>query len=242
MSNIIEVKNLTKKFDKTIAVNKVSFVVREGEILGFLGPNGAGKTTTIQMLLGLLEPTSGSVKIFGKDIAKDRQVILQRVNFSSAYIIMPYNLTVQESLTVFGHLYQVPNLRAKITELITLFDLADIKNTLVGKLSSGQQTRLNLAKAFINDPEILFLDEPTASLDPVVAHKVRALLKDLHRRHKLTILYTSHNMAEVRQIVDRVIFLDHGAIVAQGSPANIARRHGKGDLEQAFIELTREAR
>lgn len=240
MAPIIEVKNLTKRFDNTRAVHRVSFAVAEGEIVGFLGPNGAGKTTTIQMMLGLLEPTSGSVKIFGKDIAKDREAILQRVNFSSAYIAMPYNLTVAETLTVFAHLYNVPSHRAKIRELLELFDLTDLKNHLVGKLSSGQQTRLNLAKAFINNPEILFLDEPTASLDPVVARKVRTLLKDLHKRHSLTIVYTSHNMDEVRQIVDRIIFIHHGKIVAQGSPADIARRRGKGDLEEAFIELTKE--
>lgn len=243
---IIRVSNLTKIFTsqgKTVkAVDRVSFSIDQGEIVGLLGPNGAGKTTTIQMMLGLLEPTAGKVEIFGKEISTDREAILRQVNFSSAYVQMPYNLTVREVLTVFAHLYEVGDVRGKVNELLTLFELSDIAQSIVGKLSSGQQTRLNLAKAFLNDPKILFLDEPTASLDPLVARKVRSVLANLHKKHQLTIVYTSHNMAEVRQMVDRIIFLHRGRIVAAGTPSAIAHRQGKGDLEEAFVALAKRER
>lgn len=235
--NIIEVKNLTKKFENTVAVNKVSFAVREGEILGFLGPNGAGKTTTIQMLLGLLEPTRGTIKIFGKPFKENREAILKQVNFSSAYLALPHNLTVAETLTVFGLLYEVPNVKQAVSGVLALFELKDFRKKLCGKLSSGQAARLNLAKAFINHPRIVFLDEPTASLDPVVASRIRKQLLDFHKREKLTIFYTSHNMREVEQLSDRIIFIDNGVIVAQGTPDKIKSRFKQSDLEHTFIKL-----
>jgi ABC-2 type transport system ATP-binding protein len=211
--------------------------VREGEILGFLGPNGAGKTTTIQMLLGLLEPTRGSIAMFGKKFSQNREAILKQVNFSSAYLTLPHNLTIQEALTVFGLLYEVPNLKKTINEVLEIFELKDFRKKLCGKLSSGQAARLNLAKAFINHPRIVFLDEPTASLDPVVAAKIRKLLLDFHKREKLTIFYTSHNMREVEQLSDRIIFIDKGMIVAQGTADQIKSRVKQRDLEHAFIKL-----
>lgn len=218
-------------------MDRVSFFVREGEIVGFLGPNGAGKTTTIQMLLGLLEPTKGTIKIFGKPLETQREEILKQVGFSSAYISLPYNLTVAEALKIFGLLFNVANVKEAVNRLIDQFHLDRLKNRLVGKLSSGQVSRLNLAKAFINQPKILFLDEPTASLDPVVSSRTRKLLLDLQKQYNLTMFYTSHNMSEVEKLCDRIIFINHGQIIAEGTPTQIKSWYGKRNLEQAFIRM-----
>ncbi len=236
---IIEVRDLTKRFgQKVLAVDQVSFKVKKSEILGLLGPNGAGKTSTIQMMLGLLTPDNGSVSLFGRDIATGRQQILGRVNFSSAYVQLPYNLTVLELMTIFSHLYSVANYKTKIERLIEEFELGRFIKTPAGRLSSGEQTRLNLAKALLNDPEILFLDEPTASLDPLAARSIRTLLKSIHRQRSLTIVYTSHNMAEVSQLVNQIVFMYQGRIVARGTPAQIIKKQKSKNLEAAFLALS----
>jgi ABC-2 type transport system ATP-binding protein len=217
----------------------VSFSAQRGEILGLLGPNGAGKTTTIQLLLGLTSPTSGRVRIFGLELASRRREILQRVNFSSAYISLPYNLSVRENLEVFGRLYGVRDRRRRIVQLLDLFEIPEVASTVTGKLSSGQVTRVNLCKAFLNDPEILFLDEPTASLDPDIAEKVRSALKRVQRERGVTIVYTSHNMREIELVCDRVIFLSRGRVVAEGTPREILERADAESLEKVFITIAR---
>jgi ABC-2 type transport system ATP-binding protein len=235
----IEVQNLTKRFGTVTAVDSLSFGVPRGEILGLLGPNGAGKTTTIHMLLGLTRPTEGEIRVFGMDIEEHRREILQRVNFSSAYVSLPFNLTVTENLTVFARLYGVRRPMARIARLLDLFEVPAVRGKVTGSLSSGQLTRLNLCKAFLNDPEILFLDEPTASLDPDIADKVRSTLRFLQREKGVTMIYTSHNMAEVERMCDRVIFLFRGTVVAQGPPRELTERARSGSLEELFISIAR---
>lgn len=237
---IVEVKNLTKRFGDFTAVDDVSFEMRPGEILGLLGPNGAGKTTTIQMLLGLITPTSGTIRMFGKDLATHREEILQEVNFSSTYISMPYSLTVEENLWVVAKLYGMTDIPRRIGEVIKKVELEDSRTKVTRRLSSGQMTRLTLAKAILTEPKILFLDEPTASLDPDIAHKVRRLLKEVRRSAGLSVLYTSHNMREMEEMSDRIIFLQKGKIVAQGTAQEITQRFGQRDLEDVFLKLARE--
>jgi ABC-2 type transport system ATP-binding protein len=221
---VLQVENLTKDFDGFLAVDDISFEIEEGEIFGFLGPNGAGKTTTIMMLLGLTKPTKGKIKIFGMDLEQNREKILNRVNFSSAYTFLPSRLTVFENLYVFACLYQIFNPRHKIEELLENFELTQLKNRATGNLSSGEMTRLNLCKALLNDPELLFLDEPTSSLDPDIAQKTRELLFRIKRERNISILFTSHNMQEVTQMCDRVVFIDRGKIVASGTPLNLTKQ------------------
>jgi ABC-2 type transport system ATP-binding protein len=241
-SSVIEVERLTKRFGDVTAVDDLSFSAQRGEILGLLGPNGAGKTTTIQLLLGLTSPTSGSIRLLDLDLHRHRREILQRVNFSSAYISLPFNLSVRENLDVFGRLYGVRDRKRRITELLELFEIPDVIGTVTGKLSSGQVTRVNLCKAFLNDPEVLFLDEPTASLDPDIAEKVRTALKRVQRERGVTMVYTSHNMREIELVCDRVIFLSHGALVAEGTPREILERADSESLEKVFITLARGGR
>ncbi|MBI5286508.1 MAG: ABC transporter ATP-binding protein [Deltaproteobacteria bacterium] len=236
---IVEVRNLVKVFNGLRAVDNISFEIHSGEILGILGPNGAGKTTTLQMLLGLTTPTSGEIKIFGLDIQYHRSKILQDVNFSSSYISMPYSLTVMENLTVFARLYGIKNHREKIMELLRAFEIEDIKDTVVRKLSSGQITRVCLAKALLNDPKVLFLDEPTANLDPDIADKTRRLLKRIKGERGLSILYTSHNMREMEEMSDRIIFLDRGRIIASGRPEEVLVRFKGESLEEVFLKIAR---
>ncbi len=236
---VVEVNNLTKVFKKFKAVDSVSFKLYKGEILGLLGPNGAGKTTIIHMLLGLITPTSGEIKIFGLNPARvfHRTKILQRMNFSSTYVAMPYALTPRESLTVFARLYGIKNPSSKVNSLIEIFDLREIADEPIRALSSGQMTRLNLAKAFINDPEVLLLDEPTASLDPVIANRIRDLLREA--KQKTSIIYTSHNMKEIEEVCNRVLFLYGGKIIASGSPEELIRNFSSEDLEEVFIKLSK---
>ena len=236
---ITEVSGLTKCFGKLRALDSLSFNVCRGNILGLLGPNGAGKTTAMHCMLGLITPTSGSVRILGLDIARQRREILARVNFSSAYTALPSNLTVRENLIVFARLYGLRSARKKIHDLLELFEIEETVDRLTGSLSSGQLTRLNLCKAFLNEPEILFLDEPTASLDPDIAAKVRERLHELQRQRGLTMIYTSHNMQEVEQMCDRVIFLAKGRIVMQGPPREIIRQSKSRSLEELFIAIAR---
>jgi ABC-2 type transport system ATP-binding protein len=239
---VLEVEHLTKRFDEVTAVDDLSFSAQRGEILGLLGPNGAGKTTTIQLLLGLTSPTSGRIRLLNLDLHRHRREILQRVNFSSAYISLPFNLSVRENLDVFGRLYGVRDRKRRIAELVELFEIPEVLQTVTGKLSSGQITRVNLCKAFLNDPEVLFLDEPTASLDPDIAQKVRTALKRVQRERGVTMVYTSHNMREIELVCDRVIFLSRGKLVAQGTPREILERADSESLEKVFIALARGGR
>jgi ABC-2 type transport system ATP-binding protein len=238
---IVEVRDLTKRFGDALAVDGISFEIKPGEILGLLGPNGAGKTTTIQMLLGLVTPTAGSIRMFGLDLAAHREQILQQVNFSSTYISMPYSLTIEENLWVVAKLYGMTDIERRIDEVLKKVEMEDSRAKVTRKLSSGQMTRLALAKAILTEPKILFLDEPTASLDPDIAHKIRALLKEVRQSAGLSVLYTSHNMKEMEEMSDRIIFLQKGKIVAQGTAQEITQRFGQRDLEEVFLKLARES-
>jgi len=239
MDNIIEVRALRKEFGKTVAIENLNFEVKRGEILGFLGANGAGKTTTIFMLLGLISPTRGSIRIMGKELKNDRVNILKRMNFASAYTQLPYNLRVWENLFVFAEIYGVSNSKKKIDELLELFELAHMRKQLSGSLSSGEQTRLTLCKALLNDPEILLLDEPTASLDPDQADKVRKIIAARQRDRGMTVINTSHNMIDVSELCHRVLFMHKGNIVANGSADEIVAQAGSRSLEEAFITMAR---
>jgi ABC-2 type transport system ATP-binding protein len=237
---VIEVKNLVKKFGKNTAVDDLSFEIEEGKITGLLGPNGAGKTTTIQMILDLVIPTSGTIKILGMDMKHDREDILNRVNFSSPYVSLPTNLKVWENLTTFARLYGVKNPKEKIDELADFFNIRDFLKKLTSELSTGQLTRLNLTKALLNDPTLLLLDEPTASLDPDIADRTRQLLKKIQNEKKVTILYTSHNMEEVEEICDRVIFIQKGKLKDEGTPEELVKKYGRKDLNDVFLAIARE--
>ena len=238
MSNsTIEVKNLVKTFGKVHAVNGVSFSIEEGKITGLLGPNGAGKTTTIQMLLDLITPTHGEIKIFGKNLHENREEILGKLNFSSPYVSLPTNLKVWENLLTFARLYGIKNPKQKINELSKFFGIKEFLSKMTSHLSTGQLTRLNLTKALLNDPKLLLLDEPTASLDPDIADKSIKLLKKIQKEKGVTILYTSHNMAEVEKLCDRVIFINHGKIVDDGTPQQLIKKYGRKDLNEVFLHI-----
>ncbi len=230
--NILQVADLTKKFNDFIAVNQVSFGLQTGEILGLLGPNGAGKTTTIQMLLGVLTPTSGSVRYFNRELKDNREQILEQVNFSSTYTKLPWRLSVRENLTFISYLYQIKDRKKRIDELINIFKIEKLIDQPMTELSAGQLTRVNLAKAFINYPKILLLDEPTASLDPDVADYIRKFLLEERRKFKVSIVITSHNMAEVEEVCDRVIFINQGRVVADDTPEGLAKT-----VEISHVEL-----
>ena len=233
MSNqILEVKNLTKKFGEFTAVDNISFSLKEGEILGLLGPNGAGKTTTIQMLLGVLTPTSGDIKYFDKKLTENREEILEQVNFSSSYTNFPWNLTVREVLTYMSYLYIINDRRSRLRKIEEIFRLSELINKQIHELSSGQLTRVNLAKAVLNFPKILLLDEPTASLDPDIARYIRDFLLNQQKEFKVSIILTSHNMAEVEEVCDRVIFINKGEIIADDIPKNLAK-----SIKTSHIEL-----
>jgi ABC-2 type transport system ATP-binding protein len=236
---VIEVRNLVKSFGEAVAVNDISFSVERGEIFGLLGPNGAGKTTLIQMMLGLIVPTSGSISILDMDIARQSEEILSRVNFSSTYVSMPTSLTLAENLRVFGKLYGIARPEAQIDKWLERFEIAHLKNTLTQHLSSGQLTRLSLAKSLLNDPKILFLDEPTASLDPDIADKTRTLLREIRDQTGMTLFYTSHNMKEMEMISDRILFLRKGEVLATGTPAEILQTFGEENLEDVFLKVAR---
>jgi ABC-2 type transport system ATP-binding protein len=238
---VLQVTNLRKRFGEFTAVDDVSFSIKPGEILGLLGPNGAGKTTTMHMLLGLITPTAGSIRMFGMDLATHREQILQQVNFSSTYISMPLALTVEENLWVVARLYGKSDVHKRVDEIVKKLEMEEFRQKVTRKLSSGQMTRLTLAKAFLTEPKILFLDEPTASLDPDIAHKIRALLKEEQRSAGLSILYTSHNMREMEDMSDRIIFLQRGRIVAEGTAQEIVTRFGQADLEDVFLKIARDS-
>ncbi len=239
MEPLLVVHQLQKSFGAVRALDGVSFSVSPGEIFGLLGANGAGKTTLIQMLLGVITPDVGNISILGKPLAQHREELLAQMNFSSSYVSLPFNLTLEENLQVFGRLYGVVNLSERITELLQLFDLEPQRATVTGKLSSGQLTRLFLAKALLNRPRLLLLDEPTASLDPDIADRTRRTLKTLAKQDGVTMLYTSHNMSEVEFMCDRIAFLQRGRFLAEGTPQEIIARYGKEDLEDVFIHVAR---
>lgn len=239
-SPVVEVRNLTKRFHGFTAVDNISFDIKKGEILGLLGPNGAGKTTTIHMLLGLITPTVGNIHMFGLDLATHRETILKQVNFSSTYISMPFSLTVEENLKVIARLYELKHIQQRIDDIVKKLEMEDIRHRLTRKLSSGQMSRLTLAKAIMTEPKVLFLDEPTASLDPDIVNKIKSFLKEYQRSEGLSILYTSHNMREMEEMSDRIIFLQRGKIVAEGTASEIIQRYAQRDLEEVFLKLARE--
>jgi ABC-2 type transport system ATP-binding protein len=231
--DILEVKNLTKKFGSFTAVNKISFSLKKGEILGLLGPNGAGKTTTIQMLLGLTTQTSGKIAYFGKNFHEYRQESLSRINFTSAFNTLQNRTSVLQNLLVFANLYQVKNPKKKIMELVEYFEIMHLLNNRLKDLSTGQKTRINFIKSLLNDPELILMDEPTASLDPDIADKTLTLIEKLRKNRQVAILYTSHDMREVSRICDRVIFLNHGKIAAVDTPLNLTKK-----IESTTLRLT----
>ncbi len=235
----IRVENLTKRYTHTLAVDDISFTLAPGQTLGLLGGNGAGKTTTISLLLGLLTPTAGRIQVLGHDMARDRFPALQRMNFSSPYIALPARLTVRENLQVYGHLYSVPRLKARIGELAERFNLTALLNRPAGALSAGQKTRVALAKSFINQPELLLLDEPTASLDPDTGDYVRTVLEAYKRETGASILLASHNMAEVERLCDEVLMMKTGRIAGRGAPEALIARYGREDMEQVFLHIAR---
>ena len=237
---LILTENISKEYADTKALENLSFSLNAGEIVGLLGPNGAGKTTAIHILLGLLAPTSGQVSVFGLSPIKERHAISQRLNFSSAYVHLPTNLKVSENLDIFSKIYNVKDARRKIASLMELFEITHLKNRLSGALSSGEKTRLNLAKCLLNDPELLLLDEPTASLDPEMADTVRKTLRKIQKERKMGILYTSHNMPEVEEICDRILFIHEGKTIAEGTPADVIRTFQSKNLEQVFIKIVRK--
>ena len=240
MSNVaLIVEDLCKTYNTTIAVRPLSFSLAVGSTTGLLGGNGAGKTTTIGMIMGLIEPTSGSIRVFGHDMAHDRHRVLGRMNFESPYVDMPHRLTVRQNLRVFAQLYGVTDSEGKIARLAQDLALVEFLDRPSGSLSAGQKTRVALAKALINDPELLLLDEPTASLDPDTADWVRAYLETHRRDRNCTILLASHNMAEVERLCDRVIMLKQGSLVDDASPAELLARYGRSNLEDVFLDVAR---
>lgn len=224
MSNVLEVHNLVKDFGSFRAVDDVSFSVPQGSIVGFLGPNGAGKTTTIQMLLDLLIPTSGKIFYFGKDLKTHHEEILEKINFSSTYVSMPWRISVREGLSYTSYFYNIKDRRKRVENILKAFRLTKLQNKEVAQLSEGQRTRLILAKGFINEPQVLLLDEPTASMDPETAQYIRTFIKDYQQNHDLSILFTSHNMSEIEDVCDDVIFINQGKIIAHDTPSGLAKR------------------
>ncbi|MHC1578393.1 MAG: ABC transporter ATP-binding protein [Dehalococcoidia bacterium] len=240
MASIVRVNKLTKRYGNLTAVDRVSFEVEEGQIVSLLGPNGAGKTTTIHMLLTLISPTSGGIEIFGKTLKGHREELLTMMNFTAPYSLLPYNLTIREALTVFALLYGVKNYKERVRFLIDEFELGQFGDKKIGRLSSGEQMRVGMAKAFVNNPRLLLLDEPTASLDPVAARQLREKVLRLVRESGGAVLWTSHNMREIEEVSDRVIFLSLGRIVACDTPENLKSRFGQEDLEEIFVSIAKE--
>ena len=239
MENLVEVKNLKKNYGSKEAVKDISFAIKKDEILGLLGPNGSGKTTTIGMLLGLLKPTDGEILIDGKKIEGNRIDILKKINFISPYIELPKKLTVKQNLIVYGKLYNVLNINNTIEYLVEKLRLSDLLNRITGELSSGQKNRVSLAKALINDPSVLLLDEPTASLDPEIGDFVRTFLENYKKEKKISILLASHNMNEVTRLCKKILMMKDGVIIDRGNPEELIKKHGRKNLEEVFLKLSR---
>ena len=237
---IIIIDSLTKKFKNISAVKNISFKIKKGTIIGLLGPNGCGKSTTIGMMLGLIKPNSGTVIINNQNIENNRTNLLEKMNFISPYIELPKKLTVEENLKVYGKLYGVKNLKDKIADLMEKLNLVDFKSRKTGELSSGQKNRVSLAKALINDPEILFLDEPTASLDPDVGDYIRGFIEDYASNKGATILLASHNMSEVERLCYEVMMMKNGEIIDKGKCSDLVNKHGRKNLEEVFLKIVRE--
>ena len=236
----IEINNLNKSFKNILAVKNINFKIDKGRIIGLLGPNGCGKSTTIGMMLGLIKPTSGTVVINGQNIENNRTNLLEKMNFISPYIELPKKLTVEENLKVYGRLYGVKNLESKISELMEKLNLTQFKKRKTGELSSGQKNRGSLAKALINDPEILLLDEPTASLDPDVGDYIRSFIEDFASKKGVTILLASHNMNEVERLCHEVMMMKNGEIIDKGKSSDLINKHGRKNLEEVFLKIVRE--
>jgi len=239
MENLVEVKNLKKNYGSIEAVKDISFNIKENEIIGLLGPNGSGKTTTIGMMLGLLKPSNGEILIDGKKIEENRIEILQKINFISPYIELPKKLTVKQNLIVYGKLYNVIDLNNRIEYLVEKLRLSDLLNKLTGELSSGQKNRVSLAKALINNPTVLLLDEPTASLDPEIGDYVRTFLEKYRKEKKISILLASHNMNEVTRLCRSILMMKDGIMIDKGSPEELIKKHGRKNLEEVFLKLSR---
>ncbi len=232
------VENLTKMYGNFKAVDSISFDLEEGEILGFLGPNGAGKTTTLQMLIGSLKPTDGNIKYFNKSLFTHREEILSKINYSTAYTSLPWNLSVEENLTFLSYLYSVNNRKKQLEKIVETFKLSTLMKRRVEGLSAGQKTRVNLAKSFLNSPKVLLLDEPTASLDPDIAKYIRDFILEQRKEEKISVIFTSHNMKEVEQICDRVIFINGGKIIANDTPIQLARKIDAVEIELLPLSLS----
>ena len=239
MKNLVEVKNIKKNYGKNEAVKGISFNIKEDEILGLLGPNGSGKTTTIGMLLGLLKPTSGEILINGQKLEGNRIEILEQINFISPYIELPKKLTVKQNLIVYGKLYKINNINERIEFLSEKLRLKGLLNSITGELSSGQKNRVSLAKALINEPKVLLLDEPTASLDPEVGDFVRSFLEDYKKEKKISILLASHNMNEVTRLCKSILMMKNGIIIDEGNPEELINKHSRKNLEEVFLKLSR---
>ena len=239
MNNSIKVINLKKYYGTKEAVKNISFEIQENQIIGLLGPNGSGKTTTIGMILGLLKPSSGEVLINGLKLEENQIEILHKINFISPYIELPKKLTVKQNLIVYGKLYSVKKINDKIDYLVSKLRLENLLNRVTGELSSGQKNRISLAKAIINDPSVLLLDEPTASLDPETGDFVRTFLENYKKEKKVSILLASHNMDEVTRLCSSIMMMKDGLIVDQGRPDDLAKKHGKKNLEEVFLKLVR---
>ena len=236
----IEINNLNKQYKNTLAVKNINFKINKGTIIGLLGPNGCGKSTTIGMMLGLIKPTSGTVIINGQNIENNRTSLLEKMNFISPYVELPKKLTVEENLKVYGRLYGVKNLKDKIYNLMKKLNLTQFITRKTGELSSGQKNRVSLAKALINDPEILLLDEPTASLDPDVGDYIRKIIEDFAANKGTTILLASHNMNEVERLCDEVMMMKNGEIIDKGKSIDLIDKHGRKNLEEVFLKIARE--
>ena len=236
----LEIVNLSKTYDTKEAVKNISFKLNKNEIMGILGPNGCGKTTTIGMILGLLKPTGGKVLINGLEIESQRVNLLNELNFISPYIELPKKLTVKQNLEVYGRLYDIKELKIKIDYLCEKLRLSEFINNITGELSSGQKNRVSLAKSIINDPSVLLLDEPTASLDPETGDFVRSFLEEYQRENKTSILLASHNMSEVERLCSSVLMMNKGSIIDKGTPVQLIKKHGRSNMEEVFLKLTRD--
>ena len=240
MTHPLEILDLGKNYNNKIAVNKISFKVKKNEVVGILGPNGCGKTTTIGMILGLLKPSYGKVLINGNEIEKNRVNLLNQLNFISPYIELPKKLTVKQNLEVYARLYDVKNLNEKIDYLSEKLKLKNMLNKITGELSSGQKNRVSLAKSIINDPSVLLLDEPTASLDPETGDYIRGFLEEYQNEKKASIVIASHNMLEVERLCSSVLMMNNGVIIDSGKPKDLVKKHGRKNMEEVFLKLNRE--